>query len=96
MTIEVAALPEFSLWFDGLSLRERLLIKKRLLVIEQDEHFGDCKYLSDGLFELRWKNGTRIYFAKISKDKILLLFGGIKNGQKKDIKKARLLLERLS
>jgi len=43
---------------------------------------------------LKWENGKRVYFAKTEPVIILLLNGGLKNAQKKDIQKARILLER--
>jgi hypothetical protein len=38
---------------------------------------------------LRWKEGRRIYYAYIPEKKILLLLGGNKNGQDKDVSKAK-------
>ncbi|NGX61581.1 MAG: hypothetical protein K940chlam9_01068 [Chlamydiae bacterium] len=46
------------------------------------------------VWELRWKNGRRIYFSFIPEKKILLLLGGNKNGQDKDIRKAKSLLKK--
>jgi putative addiction module killer protein len=68
------------------------LLEARLERIETSGHFGDVKHLGDGLCELRWKSGLRIYFCKHEENAILLLLGGIKNAQTKDIKQARLLL----
>lgn len=96
MKIQVNSTSEFDLWLKNLSLKEELLIRKRIYLIQTEAHFGDCKYLDDQLFELRWKNGKRIYFAKMNDKKIVLLLGGRKNAQEKEIKKARLLLKRLS
>jgi len=39
--------------------------------------------------ELKWKNGRRVYYADIPEKKILLLLGGNKNGQDKDIRQAK-------
>jgi putative addiction module killer protein len=69
-------------------------VEARVFRIEQHEHFGDAKHLGDGLSELRWKIGVRVYFARVGNKIILLLNAEGKNAQKKDIKKARLLLER--
>ena len=51
---------------------------------------GDCKYLKGGVSELRIDHGPgyRIYFAKIGISSILLLCGGTKRTQKKDIEVA--------
>ncbi len=46
---------------------------------------------------LRWKNGRRVYYSLIVRDALtLVLVGGFKNAQEKDIKKARKILERES
>ena len=66
----------------------------RIARIEENNHLGDWKYISEGLAELRWKNGRRIYFAKLKGKIILLLIGGYKNVQKKNLKEARALLKR--
>lgn len=96
MKIVVDSTFDFDSWLENLPLKEELLIRKRIYAIETEGHFGDCKYLDEDLFELRWKNGKRLYFAKLSDKKIILLLGGRKNAQEKEIKKARLLLKRLS
>ncbi len=49
----------------------------------------------DGIIELKWKSGLRIYTARIGKVVIIVLAGGTKNGQSKDIKKAKKLLEKV-
>ncbi len=72
-------------------------IEARLARIERFDHFGDAKYIGNGLAELRWKNGYRVYFAKMEdkqRQTVLLVVGGTKHGQQKDIEKARILLRR--
>ncbi len=54
---------------------------------------GYSKALGMGLFEFKWKNGLRIYFV-FKKKKLILLSGGSKNGQKKDIDKAKKIKEK--
>jgi putative addiction module killer protein len=44
--------------------------------------------------ELRWKNGRRVYYAEIPERNILLLLGGNKNGQDKDIHQAKKLFDK--
>lgn len=53
-------------------------------------NFGDCKLLHPGLFELRidWGPGYRIYYAMLSKTRVMLLCGGDKRRQSADIKRA--------
>ncbi len=56
--------------------------------------------LAEGLLELRWKNGRRVYYSIIEKislksnEFVLILLGGLKNEQKKDIQKAKRILKR--
>ena len=61
--MEVIATKEFDKWYFHISYKERMLVDARISKIEQFEHFGDWKYLGDGVVELRWKNGRRIYFT---------------------------------
>ena len=50
-------------------------------------NFGDCKPLSDGVWELRIDHGPgyRVYYAQAGKHLILLLAGGDKRRQQADI-----------
>lgn len=94
MQLRIERTPEFMQWFESLTLKEQLQIDSRIQRIRDHAYFGDARNLGGGLAELKWKNGRRVYFTKIEAVVILLLSGGLKNAQKKDIKKARLLLER--
>lgn len=64
-------------------------IKNRLRRIELGI-LGDYKSIGSGMFELRLKfgSGYRIYFGEVNGKIILLLCGGDKSSQNKDIKKA--------
>ncbi|NGX53870.1 MAG: hypothetical protein K1000chlam4_00590 [Chlamydiae bacterium] len=92
MAISIKSTEEFEEWLENQPLKYEAQIRKRLLAIQEHDHFGDFKGLGKGLYELRWKNGRRVYFARIGEDTILLLLGGIKNEQNKQIKKARAML----
>lgn len=95
--IRIYKTPEFDDWFKKLQFKEMAQVEARLYRIEAFGHFGDVKPLQgaeESLFELRWKNGWRIYFYREGLVSIRLLLGGKKNDQKKDIKKARILLGR--
>ncbi len=51
-------------------------------------HFGDHKRF-EGLIELRWHNGTRVYAFHWGHAVIVALYGGNKHAQNRDIKKAK-------
>lgn len=53
--------------------------------------FGDSEPIGDGLSELRihYGPGYRVYYGKEGQQVYLLLCGGDKSSQKKDIKKAK-------
>jgi putative addiction module killer protein len=95
--IRINKTPEFEEWFSNLRIQVQAQIEARLYRIQAFEHFGDCKPLkgsSNAISELRWKNGLRVYFYREGRSTIRLILGGMKNGQKKDIKKAELLLKK--
>lgn len=89
--------PEFEEWLDEQSDRTKTQIYKRLANIEIHGHFGDhhsvsdyeTGVLKDSVWELRWSDGKRVYYAYIPEKRILLILGGNKNGQTKDISKAK-------
>jgi len=92
--MQVIRITEFELWLSSESAKIQALVESRVFRIEHYDYFGDAKHLGEGLSELRWKNGLRVYFARVGQRVVLLIHGGGKNAQKSDIKKARVLLER--
>jgi len=77
-------------WLESLKDKTgRYRIKERLDRVALG-NMGDHKYIGDGVSEFRldFGPGYRIYFAEEAKKIILLLCGGNKSTQKKDIKKA--------
>ena len=81
----------FSEWIDSLKDKKgKYLIKARFDRLE-DGNFGDCKSLKGEIFELRIKFGPgyRVYFGKKGDKVVILLIGGDKSSQEKDILKAR-------
>lgn len=54
-------------------------------------NMGDCKALGDNLYELRIFTGPgyRVYFGKDEDTVVILLTGGDKSSQNRDIKKAK-------
>ena len=76
-------------WENGLSRDVRAIVTARLARIRVG-NFGDCKTF-DGINELRihYGPGYRVYFGKKGRTIVILLCGGDKSTQKKDIKKAK-------
>lgn len=95
---EVRKLQEYIDWYDEETSKSQAQIEKRLDNIVQRGHFGTSKSLKDGLHELKFNDGRRIYYS-VFKDEdgslVILLYGGNKNGQSKDIAKARSLLKKI-
>lgn len=65
-------------------------IRARLERLE-DGNLGDCQSVGEGIFELRvhFGAGYRIYFGQIGNTFILLLCGGDKSSQRRDLERAK-------
>ena len=90
---------EFDKWLKKLNdLQAKAKILFRIQKLEKDEHFGDCKPVGDGISELRinFAKGYRVYFKEKDEKIIILLIGGDKSSQDKDIKKAKEIWENLN
>ena len=77
-------------WLAGLADRQaRARVVVRVLRMGAG-NMGDCKPLSDGVWELKIDHGPgyRVYYAQAGKRLILLLAGGDKRKQQADIDKA--------
>ena len=90
---------EFEEWIESETARSRYQIDGRLAKIRLDGHFGNHKSVSktdrgitkNRVWEIKFNDGRRIYYAFVEELNILLLLGGNKNGQDKDIEKAKAL-----
>jgi putative addiction module killer protein len=83
---------EFDKWLRKLKdFRARAKILIRIQKLEQDEHFGDCEPVGDGIRELKinYAKGYRVYFKEKDGKIIVLLIGGDKSTQQSDIEKAK-------
>ncbi len=80
-------------WYNEQTEKTQFIIEARLKRISNENHWGFVNKF-DGLIELKWPSGMRIYTAKINNILVIILLGGNKNGQSKDIKKAKKLLEK--
>ena len=96
MSWKVDATVDFEKWFKKQDKRIRNRIDLRVVMISEEGHFGWYKPLGDGVYELKWKNeNLRVYYCFKGKTILLLLNGGSKSGQSKDIQKAKKLKEKL-
>ncbi|MBW6536275.1 MAG: type II toxin-antitoxin system RelE/ParE family toxin [Mariniphaga sp.] len=89
---------EFDKWIRKLKdLRAKSKILFRIQKIETDEHFGDCNPVGDGISEMRihYAKGYRVYFKEKENKIVILLIGGDKSTQEKDIEKAKKIWNRL-
>jgi putative addiction module killer protein len=91
--IEVRQTDEYARWFDQLrdpQARARILVRVRRLSLGNP---GDVQPVGEGISELRidYGPGYRIYFRSQGKTIIVLLIGGNKRTQKRDIERAKAL-----
>lgn len=85
--IEVRKTDIFAKWIDGLrDSRARARILVRIERLAQGNK-GDCKPVGEGISELRidYGPGYRVYFMKKGRRLFILLAGGDKRTQTKDI-----------
>ena len=93
MTLEVRYTDEARDWIDGLRdrvARRRVFSRLDLLA---DGHFGDWRPVGEGVGELRIHAGPgyRLYFARRGDLIVVILLGGDKSSQDRDIAKAKRL-----
>jgi len=89
----IRPLPEFTAWIDALKDETiRGVIVARIKRLERGL-MGDVASLGDGVSELRIHMGAgwRLYFTKRGTQIVVLLVGGSKRTQTKDIKRAKAL-----
>jgi putative addiction module killer protein len=94
---EITELSEFSKWFSSLKdiqAKARILVRLRRFTVG---NLGDVKPVGQGVFEARidYGPGYRLYFVKRGNTLIVLLCGGTKNGQQRDIDMAQELSKAL-
>jgi len=95
--IEIRKTEIFAKWLDGLHdirARARILVRIERLAAGNP---GDVKSVSEGVSELRidYGPGYRVYYKKQGQKVVILLAGGDKSTQAKDIKTALRLARNL-
>lgn len=84
----------FVTWLESLDATVRYRIKSRLARVALG-NLGDYKNLGSGVCELKFKfgSGYRVYFSILDDVIVLLLCGGDKKTQIKDIERAKAYLK---
>jgi putative addiction module killer protein len=95
--IEVRETADYARWFAGLvdeRVRAKVLIRLRRLSLG---NLGDVRPVGRGVSELRidWGPGLRVYFVALGDSLVILLGGGDKSTQARDIERALDLAMRL-
>ena len=85
----------FNEWQNSLQKTDKLIVYKRLERLKLG-NYGDYKSVGDGILELRFNQGFRIYFTEIDNIIVLLICGGDKSTQQKDIEKAKTIKKELN
>ena len=93
--LKIVLTEAFERWLDGLrdpSTRRRLVLQIRKASLG---HLGDIKPVGEGVYEMRefFGPGWRMYYARRGDVLILMLGGGTKATQARDIAKAIALAE---
>ncbi len=97
LVVEVRKTKVFADWLDGLRdarAKARILVRLRRLSLG---NFGDWKSIGSGVSELRvdYGPGYRIYLTRQGNSVVILLAGGTKKSQSRDIKRAISLAQEL-
>jgi putative addiction module killer protein len=96
--MDIRKTEEFSKWLDGLDdiqARARVMVRIERLAMGNP---GDAKAVGEGVSELRihYGPGYRVYYKQRGSELVILLAGGNKGSQSRDIKIALRLAKNLS
>jgi putative addiction module killer protein len=91
--VEIQETDEYQRWFEGLRDRAakfRIGVRIRRVALG---NFGDIKPVGDGVSELRiaYGPGYRVYLTQRGETLVILLAGGDKSSQQRDIARAKQL-----
>lgn len=80
----------FSEWLNRLDRMVKARVLTRIDRVARG-NMGDTKSVGDGVFELRldFGPGYRVYFGREGQEIVILLCGGAKDSQSKDIERAK-------
>lgn len=94
---EISTTEVFDQWFSAIRDRATKLRIQVRIDRAEDGNFGDCKPVGEGVSEMRIHSGAghRIYFKQVGQRIYILLAGGDKSSQTKDIDAALALAKNL-
>jgi len=97
MRYEITSTAIFDKWLRKLRDRQAALAIANRITRAAAGNLGDVKPVGGGVFEMRIfvGKGYRIYFYMQGSEVVLLLSGGNKSSQQKDIENARVLAKEL-
>lgn len=86
-----AGVVPFTRWLDALSDRNAAAKVRVRLARARLGNLGRRRFVGSGVWEFKIEHGPgyRIYFAEIDCEKLLLLYGGDKRSQERDIERAK-------
>jgi putative addiction module killer protein len=87
----VRTLPQFDAWLDGLTdatVQRRLVLRLRRATLG---NLGDVRSVGDGVWEMRehFGAGWRMYYVRRGRQLVLMVGGGDKSTQGRDIRTAQ-------
>ena len=96
-TIEISQTEIFARWFEKLrdeTAKARINLRIRRLSLG---NFGDIRYVGEKVSELRIDHGPgyRVYFMRQSEDSVVIVLGGSKAAQQRDIERAQELARQI-
>jgi putative addiction module killer protein len=88
----------FDEWFDFLCDRRMQAAVDARLARVRAGNFGDCKSVGGGVFELRisFGPGLRVYYGLYGQKIVVLIGGGDKRSQSRDIRRAQELWQQFT
>ena len=97
MTFEVATTEVFDQWIVALKDRQAARLIRQRITRARDGNLGDVKPVGQGVFEMRIYAGPgyRLYYIVRDGRLIILLCGGSKGSQSRDIKTAHRIAREL-
>ncbi len=73
MSYKIYQMPQYEEWYGTQTEKSKFQIEKRLDKIKTDGHFGHINDLVNGLLEIKFNDGRRIYYTIIPVNNVILL-----------------------